>query len=169
MKQLFTSTLLLLGRRRMPSPRGVLVLGISSWVIDSQTPGRPPGGSLPSMLRGCTGNLGQGHLLPWLPHSRAHMGRGGPGQWGRGQRTAVTDPLDRRGSCSGVSQPCLCLTRGSLHLCAVRLCPQQSTTEPYYHPGGSQASPGLGIWCQRDLESGGPAKPNPWGQGWAES
>lgn len=50
------------------------LLGVSSWGIDSQTPGRPLGGSPPS-VRGYLGSLGQGQWLPQLPHPRTHVGR----------------------------------------------------------------------------------------------
>lgn len=65
---------LLLGRQRKQSPWGVLVLGISLWVIDSQTPERPPERS-PTFAAGMPGESGSGAVAPMAPPPK------GPRRW----------------------------------------------------------------------------------------
>lgn len=65
---------LLLERQRKQSPWGVLVLGISLWIIDSQTPERPPGRS-PAFAAGLLGESGSGVVALMAPPPK------GPCRW----------------------------------------------------------------------------------------
>lgn len=88
------------GKLKKAESLGCPLPGISSWVIDSQTPGRPSRGRLPSVLLGCAGNLGQRHSsFPGRSHPRGHVSGRGPGWWGGGVdgRAAVTDSQHRAG------------------------------------------------------------------------
>lgn len=126
---------LLLGRQRKHSPRGVLVLGISSWVMDSQTPGRPQGGSPPSAARGI-----------WVRGSRSHAF---PTQ-GPTQTEALLCPPQR------TTEPCY-------HLGVLRfpLSWGSGTGKIWGQKGGSSQTQALGPGTPERFSKGSPEKPPP--------